>query len=594
MKKTGLDETNAGLRLARCNRVLRATLIAAVVVGVAAVYLGVVFSAHFLWGLLLLVPLLGAALYVSRRRRQLKDIVQVREDWGRPRLDKEGDLKAARMLFDSLPANDSGPFLDEQTWKDLNVDQLYARIDRTYTDPGEAVLYRMLREPLLDREELARRSRAIRVLQGNRELRETAQVRLLRLGHQRERNDLFNLLWQNEFPRTRMNAVLSVMAVAALVSVFIPIVLWSAVLVVVPVGVFMANVTTHYYLKRRIDLKTLSFPYLVSCVKTAGALSMIRDDGTREWAGRLAELYGACRGVVKKARFLFPVGSGAGDVGQMFYEYLNIFFLLEVRAFYGTVGELARCRSELRELYLAVGELDAFQSIASYRASLTACADPEFEPVGAHLDLKGARQPLLDSPVPASISISKNVVVVTGSNMGGKSTFLRTVGDSVLMAQTIATAAADYYRGSLFRIITSISRTDDLIVGKSYYYVEAERILKAIRSLGEGVPTLCIVDELLSGTNSTERLRASEAIVRYLGTQNVVAIVATHDLELTERLNGRCDFYHFSGSVDENGLRFDYVLKPGVATTGNAIALLEYLGYPPEITQEARKRDNNS
>jgi DNA mismatch repair ATPase MutS len=173
--------------------------------------------------------------------------------------------------------------------------------------------------------------------------------------------------------------------------------------------------------------------------------------------------------------------------------------------------------------------------------------------------------------------------------MGGKSTFLRTIGNNVLLAQTIATTTTSYYHGSFFRVVTSISRTDDLAAGKSYYYVEAERILKAIQSFNPGVPTLCIIDELLSGTNSVERLQASEAIIQYLTMQNTLAIIATHDLELAERLNGQCDFYHFTGNVDKNGLKFDYLLKPGIATTRNAIALLKYLGYPKEITEKAQQ-----
>jgi DNA mismatch repair ATPase MutS len=103
--------------------------------------------------------------------------------------------------------------------------------------------------------------------------------------------------------------------------------------------------------------------------------------------------------------------------------------------------------------------------------------------------------------------------------------------------------------------------------------VEAERILRTIQSFDVSIPTLCIIDELLSGTNSTERLQASESIIRYLAKQNTLSVIATHDLELAGRLNGTCDFYHFTDNVDETGLKFDYQLKSGIATTRNAIAL---------------------
>ena len=114
--------------------------------------------------------------------------------------------------------------------------------------------------------------------------------------------------------------------------------------------------------------------------------------------------------------------------------------------------------------------------------------------------------------------------------------------------------------------------------------------MRTIQSLSDRIPTLCIIDELLSGTNSTERLKASEAIIRYLVTQNALVIVATHDLELVERLDGSCDLYYFTDTADDTGLRFDYLLKPGVATTHNAITLLKYLGYPKEIVNRANQR----
>lgn len=172
--------------------------------------------------------------------------------------------------------------------------------------------------------------------------------------------------------------------------------------------------------------------------------------------------------------------------------------MLEVRAFYDITDELSRHILELRELYITLGEIDALQSIASYRASLAVYCEPVFNSDGNYLEVKDAKQPLLENPVPVSIAIHKNIILITGSNMGGKSTFLRTIGNNVLLAQTIATTTTSYYRGAFFRILTSISRTDDLAAGKSYYYVEAERILKAIQSFDAGIPTLCIIDELLS------------------------------------------------------------------------------------------------
>jgi hypothetical protein len=571
--------------IAKYNTAISTLITISTVIAAASIYFAVSLASSFAWGLLLLIPLLVMVFRLSGKRRNLRYLLQIRSDWNKPQVTKERDFKTIRSLFDySSSSENRNQWVDDQTWKDLNMDQLYARIDRTLTDPGESVLYEMLRKPLSNKEDLNERCRIIRLFQDDPKFRERIQMTLLRLGHQFVHNDLFTLLWRNEFPHTRLSLLFLIMALTAFISLFIPLIFWSGVLIMVPVSMFIINLLTHYYVKRRKDLETISFPYLIHCIETAKILSSIKNEELQPYTKRLRELYKVSKGILRRSCFLFPANQNFTDpVTGFMLEYLNIFFLLEINAFYATTVELSRNIGELRELYQILGKLDAFQSIASFRSSLTSYSEPEFSEKGVYLEIKEARQPLLDNPVPASIHFAKNIVIITGSNMGGKSTFLRNVGNNVLMAQTICTTLSSYYRGSFFRIVTSISRTDDLIAGKSYYYVEAERILRTIQSFEPAIPTLCIIDELLSGTNSFERLHASESIIRYLAGQNALAIIATHDLELAERLKGLCDFYHFTDNVSENGLIFDYQLKPGIATTKNAIALLKYLGYPKEI-----------
>jgi DNA mismatch repair ATPase MutS len=584
-----LDEADIENSIAKYNSSLSILTAVSVVTLTAFIYLAVTVVPEFAWGLLVLLPLLLAMYHFSRKRKKLRTFLEAGNNWGKRQINKDRYFEAIRLLFDHLSANsNNGNRIDEQTWKDLNMEHLYARIDRCHTDPGEAVLYNMLRTPLFDEGELSARNKIIRSFQNNVELRGQMQFELSKLGHQFVKNDIFNLLRRDSFPGSRLKILAAILAPAAFISLFIPVIFQSGALILVPVAMFVINMLVHYFVIHRKDknIETLSFPYLLALIKTAGNLSKIEHGEIGHYTGKLKELYKDCRRIPKKARYLFPTEASMSEYAYL-VEYLNIFFLLEVRAFYATTGELARNVDKLRRIYLLIGELDALLSAASYRDSLPVYSEPEFGKTGIYLDIRDARQPLLDNPVPASLKIDKNVVIITGSNMGGKSTFLRSIGCNVLLAQTICTAAASYYSGNFFRIVSSISRTDDLVEGKSFYYAEAERILNAIRSLDMNIATLCLIDELLSGTNSTERLHASEAIIRYLCKQNTLAIVATHDLELADRLNGSCDFYHFTDNVDETGLKFDYLLKPGIAKTRNAIALLKYMGYPKEITQQA-------
>jgi DNA mismatch repair ATPase MutS len=173
--------------------------------------------------------------------------------------------------------------------------------------------------------------------------------------------------------------------------------------------------------------------------------------------------------------------------------------------------------------------------------------------------------------------------------MAGKTTFLRTLGVNAILAQTIYTCLATSYMANYFRIISLISETDSLMEGKSYYLVQAEQLLQMIRSSEKDVLTLCLIDEPLAGTNSSERIVASFEILRYLFEHKALAIIATHDLELAGKLEFGFKSYHFTDKVDQEGLSFDFKLRDGITSTSNAIRLLEYLDYPEDIIKRAMK-----
>jgi len=147
------------------------------------------------------------------------------------------------------------------------------------------------------------------------------------------------------------------------------------------------------------------------------------------------------------------------------------------------------------------------------------------------------------------------------------------------------------YKTSYFNIISSISPSDDITKGKSYYLAEAEAVLRIINSLNDKVSTLCIIDEIFRGTNPLERTSASLEILRYIINKNAIPVVATHDLEIAELVGDQYQCYYFSEDVDEeNGLKFDYKMKKGISPTRNAIKLLKYLKYPSIITENADER----
>jgi DNA mismatch repair ATPase MutS len=173
------------------------------------------------------------------------------------------------------------------------------------------------------------------------------------------------------------------------------------------------------------------------------------------------------------------------------------------------------------------------------------------------------------------------LIVVTGSNMSGKSTLLRTVGINAVLALAGAPVCAASLRLSPLAIGATLRVQDSLHEGRSRFYAEATR-LRTIVDLASGpVPALFLLDELFHGTNSHDRLVAAGGILRGLVDRGAIGLMTTHDLALTtiaDDLAPRALNMHFQDLFEENGITFDYRAKPGPVTRSNALALLRSIG----------------
>jgi DNA mismatch repair ATPase MutS len=225
--------------------------------------------------------------------------------------------------------------------------------------------------------------------------------------------------------------------------------------------------------------------------------------------------------------------------------------------------------------------------VAAWRATLPAWSAPEFTPPAKALAAEGMYHPLLADPVPNSIAIDGGGVLITGSNMSGKTTFVRALGVNAVLAQSLATACAATWRAPLLRVRTSITGGDSLADGKSYYLAEIEAVLALVRAKEGGHQHLFLLDELFRGTNTTERVAAAYAVLAHLDRGLDITVVATHDLELLGLLGGAYALQHFTETVSGDDLTFDYRIRPGPSTTRNAIALLKVMQYPEAIVARA-------
>jgi DNA mismatch repair ATPase MutS len=281
------------------------------------------------------------------------------------------------------------------------------------------------------------------------------------------------------------------------------------------------------------------------------------------------------------------------DLTGAIYEYFNMFLLLDATGVFFGLRDLNTHRDALMRVAGAVGEIDTAMSVAAWRESTRDWTRPRFHPKGS-LSLTDLRHPLIDEAVPNSIVLEQGSgVVVTGSNMSGKSTFLRTVGVNAILAQRLNTCLAREYSGPVIEVRSCIGGSDDLLSGKSYYLVEVESLLDLVRACGSDRPHLFLLDELFRGTNAVERVAAGHAILQELlqSGQHIV-IAATHDADLVDLSRESYAPYHFGDSIGPDGLVFEHRLKPGPATTRTAIALLRQSGAPERLLERATATAN--
>jgi len=184
------------------------------------------------------------------------------------------------------------------------------------------------------------------------------------------------------------------------------------------------------------------------------------------------------------------------------------------------------------------------------------------------------------------ISSIGETAIITGSNMSGKSTFLRTLGINVCLAYSGGPVNARTLNLSLFRIFTCIKVSDSVIDGISYFYAEVKRLKQLLEIINEKnkLPLFFLIDEIFSGTNNIERLKGSKAFIKALSQANGLGVVATHDLELIkleqEILNIKN--YHFKEEIRNDKMVFDYKINPGPCPTTNALIIMKMEGLPVE------------
>jgi DNA mismatch repair ATPase MutS len=474
--------------------------------------------------------------------------------------------------------------VDDRTWGDLGLDAVFDASDRTLSAVGEQVLYAHLRRPTVTSEALADRLALVEHLEGSPAARDALRRELSLLGTA-DGDYLADMIWRNDRQLPISLWTFRLAALAATMMIAVPFVFSVMAGALGLVAMLLLNMWLHGRARLSSSSDMRSVRYLSRFLRTAHRLGRTPE---LEPARRavLARLARESRALRRKLAIYRLLNLNAFDE---LLGTINVYFLIEARTCASAFGEIVRLRPLLQQAFAALGALDCAQSISKWRSELPSWTKPVLATESQPTSVIDLVHPLLADPVPNSVTLEGGGLVVTGSNMSGKSTFLRSVGVGAVLAQAIGTVTARSYSAGFLQVRSVMSGSDDLLTRKSYYLDEAQAVLHAIDGRKEAASLLCVFDELFRGTNSAERVAAGVSVVRWLVERGGLVVLATHDLHAAVLLEEALVSVHFRDQVDDRGITFDHRLRPGPAPRTNALDVLAHVGYPPQIVEQGRR-----
>ncbi|WP_455091497.1 MutS-related protein [Prevotella jejuni] len=295
-----------------------------------------------------------------------------------------------------------------------------------------------------------------------------------------------------------------------------------------------------------------------------------------------AQLSGAEASFEQLELILQKIDNRSNEVGVFIFNSFALIDLAIVRLF---LHWQHTYEQRTKEWIDGLNLFDALVSMGNYRLNEDRAVKAEIsEENKVVYEAKGLYHPFLgEKAVANDFTIHDHeYYIVTGANMAGKSTFLRSLGINYLLAMNGLPVFADELKVSVFHLFTSMRTTDDLTHGISYFNAELLRLKKLLGSLHDDVPSLIILDEILKGTNSLDKLNGSRLFLQYIAERNVTGVIATHDLELSKMENeyeGRFHNYCFEIELGED-ITYSYKITKGVARNQNATYLLKGILKP--------------
>lgn len=534
----------------------------------------------------ILIGILALVIWSMVNEYKLRKLLikRLKEEWGQVSEDEYTSEKLESLQVYYQANKDEVLDVDDITWNDLDLDEIYMLMNNTQSSIGEEYLYSLLRKPCFSSEELKERNRLMDFFTANEEKRVQLQTKLHSIG-KLTRISVYEYINRLEEQKTKSNLGHYAMLAGLVLSValiFIKPGLGGICTVIMVVN----NIFQYYKDKAEIDKFLTIFAYIIRLLDGIKEIYTLDIPQIKTYTDALKADSQNFKQFRKGSVWLTPK-QASGDFVELVLDYVRMLTHVDLIKYNSMLSFFKSNRDTLNRLYKNIGYLDSMIAAASFRCLLPGYCIPELvKSDRAFMNAVDLYHPLLSAPVVNSISENRSVLL-TGSNASGKSTFIKTLAINAILAQTIDTSVSTSYQGSYFMIYSSMALKDNIFSNESYYIVEIKSLKRILDRVNDEIPTLCFIDEVLRGTNTLERIAASSRILSSLAQSNTMVYAATHDIELTNILEKDYSNYHFQERIEKNQILFDYKLYKGKAVSKNAIKLLNMMGYPKSIIDSA-------
>ncbi len=545
---------------------------------------------EIIFAVLIVVAVFIVIAVIQKRQWEWTTKTRLEFEWGQVP-DQEYSEKKREALRWYYRAHAQGKTqIDDITWNDLDMDEIFYLLNHTESSIGEEYLYALLRMPETSSEKLIERNTLIHFFREHPEERMQMQLALSGLGKLRDVSIYEYLNRTEEITDTsNLRHILCALAVPLSLGACVMAPLEGVVLLT---AVVFYNIFSYFKKKGEIGNYIQVLGYLLKILDFARESQKITAEELAEYTGSIGRVNKELA-AFKRGAFLLVSGSGfGGNVADVVMDYVRMLTHVDLMKFNSMIRQIRTKKESFDTMFSHIGLLDSTIAVASFRQCMeeSGICEPELSvwSGGSYVfHMENIYHPLVEEPVKNSIQVTGGVLI-TGSNASGKSTFLKTVAINAILAQTVYTVLGDSYRGNYFAVYSSMALRDNIMGQESYYIVEIKSLKRIMDAMNPKLPILCFVDEVLRGTNTLERIASSSMILKWIVQQNAVCFAATHDIELTHILEGMYENYHFTESIVEGDVRFDYLLHEGRAVSRNAIKLLEVIGYSEEVTRQAK------